>query len=127
MQLKFIKMAAAFCLFLIIIIVNSCENNSVVPANVPMDCDTTNLTYTNGMQILITINCGTMNTACHSSGTNRDFTTYSSLQKYVVGGQSSRFWQQIFILKKMPLYPELPLDLCASTQFKIWLLNGVPE
>jgi len=129
MQLKQIKILPGLILLVCIISIYSCKDNAVAPANLPQNCDTTNLTYTNTMQVLIEINCGTMNTSCHSPGTgsNRDFSTYASLQSSATGGQSSKFWQQIFIQKKMPLYPELPLDLCTSNQFKVWLLNGAPQ
>lgn len=121
------KLIVGSIVLLTVIFITACENNSVSPAILPSSCDTTDLTYTNTMQIVININCGTMNTGCHSSGTNHDFSTYASMQKYVTGGQDSRFWQQLFILKKMPLYPELALDICTSNQFKVWLLNGAPQ
>jgi hypothetical protein len=122
-----ITMLAGLILLGIIIEMYSCEQNTVTPASLPTGCDTTNLTYTNTMEVLINTNCGTMNANCHSFGTSHDFTTYASLQRYATGGQNSRMWKEIFVLQQMPLYPELPLDPCASNQFKAWLLNNAPQ
>lgn len=114
--------------FAIISGIYSCENNAVTPSVVPLDCDTTNLTYTNSMQTIININCGTLNNSCHSTeGSGHDLSNYAALKRYATGGENSRFWQEIVILKRMPLYPELPLDICTSYQFKAWLLNGAPQ
>jgi hypothetical protein len=123
-----IKMLAVVSFLAMIIGVNSCENSTVAPVlAIPPDCDTVNLTYTNGMQLNMDINCGTMNTGCHSSGSNHDLSSYAKLQRDATGGKTGRFWQEIFVQKKMPEYPELPLDDCASNQFRIWLLNGAPQ
>jgi len=122
-----IKMLTGLVLFVSIIGIYSCENNAVTPVNLPIDCDTTDLTYTNSMQFIIDLNCGTLNTGCHSSGSNRDLSTYAALQRDIAGGQKSRFWQEIFVEKKMPLYPELSLDVCTTNKFKVWLLNGAPQ
>jgi hypothetical protein len=127
MLLKHIKILSRLFVLVLLSAVYSCTDNTVSPAVLPLNCDTTDLSYTNSMQTIIDINCGSNNTGCHSAGTERDFSNYSSLKRYAIGGQTSRFWQEIFVLKKMPEFPGLPLDLCTSNQFKAWLLDGAPQ
>jgi hypothetical protein len=108
---------------------NSCTKNIAQPAPLPAGCDTTNLTYTNSMQVLVNINCGSYNSSCHSAGASDrgDFSNYASIQHYVAGGEGSIFWRYIFTEKRMPVAPELPLDPCASNKFRAWLLAGAPQ
>jgi len=117
-------MAVIFVFFLSI---NSCTKNTAQPLKVTGNCDTVNLTYTNGMQAVVDINCGSLNTSCHSAGGHGDFSNYASMQHYITGGESSIFWRYIFTEQRMPIAPELPLDACARAQFRIWLLAGAPQ
>jgi hypothetical protein len=128
-SLLLIKISIAVMLVFLIITVNSCEKNNALPAPVPTGCDTANLTYTNSMQLLININCGSYNTGCHAPGVSDhgDFSNYASLQRYATGGEQSFFYRYIFIQKKMPESPELPLDACTSAKFKAWILAGAPQ
>ena len=126
--LLFVKIPLGILLLVFIITINSCEKNTAQPAPVPTGCDTANLTYTNSMQMLINLNCGSYNTSCHSAGADHgDFSNYASLQHDASGGEQSLFYRYIFIQKKMPIPPELPLDACTSAKFKAWLLAGAPQ
>jgi hypothetical protein len=123
-----VKLLLDVILLVSIISICACEKKSSTPANLPLSCDTTKLTYNGKMQVIINSNCGTMNSSCHYPGKTRgDFSSYVTLKPDAIGGQNSMFWKYLFITKQMPLYPELQLDICASAQFKAWLLAGAPE
>ena len=80
------------------------------------------------MQQLINVNCGSFNTSCHAGISDHgDFSNYASMNRYVTGGEQSFFYRYIFIEKRMPIAPELPLDACTSAKFKAWLLAGAPQ
>ncbi|MGP8215977.1 MAG: hypothetical protein ACLQQ4_10470 [Bacteroidia bacterium] len=125
----YLKIIAGLIFLSFIVIINSCEKNVAQPASLPAGCDTANLTYTNAMQVIINSNCGSGNTSCHAPGISRrgDFSNYASLQYYASGGEKSLMWRYIFVQKKMPLMPELPLDACTSNKFRAWLLAGAPQ
>jgi hypothetical protein len=124
-----VKVLLGIIFLFFIITTNSCEKNISQPAAIPPGCDTANLTYTNSMQVIINVNCGSFNTSCHAPGiTGRgDFSNYASMQTYISGGETSLFWRYIFTQKKMPIPPELPLDACTSAKFKAWLQAGAPQ
>ena len=124
-----VRIVLGFIVFIGIVIINSCQSNVSQPAGVPSSCDTSGLTYTNSMQGLINLNCGPLNTSCHSpAASNRgDFSNYATMQHYVTGGDQSIFWKYIISSSRMPLPPELPLDVCTQAKFKAWLLAGAPQ
>ena len=124
-----LQILLGFALFTGIVCTNSCEKNISQPAPLPANCDTANLTYTNSMQVLVNVYCGSFNTSCHSAGVSErgDFSNYTTLQHYATGGEKSLFWRYIFVQKRMPLAPYLPLDACSSAKFKAWLLAGAPQ
>jgi hypothetical protein len=123
-----IKFLSGLILLVVIALMYSCEKNSSAPAAFPLGCDTVKLTYSGTMKVIINSNCGTMNSSCHYPGKTRgDFSTYTALKADATGGTNSMFWKYLFINKQMPLYPELPLDVCTSAQFKAWLLSGAPQ
>ena len=126
-----IKTGIGLLMIAAVLIINSCENKSVpVPSGVPAGCDTSDLTYSSGnnmMQPIINAHCATAN--CHVPGGTAptDYTTYSSLQTYATGGQSSLFWQYLFVNKTMPLSPQPSLDVCTQVKFKAWLNADAPQ
>jgi hypothetical protein len=123
-----IKLLFIVTVLLGILSIGSCEKNTAAPATLALSCDTVKLTYNGGMKVIINSNCGTMNSSCHYPGkTHGDFSTYATLIRDATGGTNSLFWKYLFITKQMPLYPELPLDVCTSAQFKAWLLAGAPQ
>jgi hypothetical protein len=124
-----LKVVLGYILLVFIITINSCEKNIAQPIPIPSGCDTNNLTYTNAIQIIININCGSMNTSCHAPGVSGrgDFSNYASLQHYATGGEKSLFYRYVYVQKKMPIAPELPLDACTSVQLKAWIMDGAPQ
>lgn len=126
------KIGVGITVVAMILAMNSCENKSVpLPSGVPTNCDTSNLTYNSTpaatMQTIINANCAIG--GCHVPGGTAptDYTSYASLRPYARGGQSSQFWNYLFINKTMPLAPQPPLDACTQAKFKEWLIVGAPQ
>ena len=124
-----IKVLIGFVLLAWVVIMNSCQNNVAQPAGLPSNCDTANLTYTNAMQNIINLNCGPLNTSCHSPAASHrgDFSTYATMQHYISGGEKSIIWKYVVSSQRMPIAPELPLDVCTTAKFRAWLLAGAPQ
>lgn len=127
-----VKVYMGIILMAMALFIYSCENKSIpLPSTaVPNNCDTVSLTYSSGsntMQAIINANCATGN--CHVPGGTAptDYTTYATMTRYITGGQSSSFWQYLFVNKTMPLSPQPPLDACTQAKFKAWLNAGAPQ
>ncbi len=85
------------------------------------DCNTTNLTYDNGIKTLIDKSCATA--GCHVAGTGRVMlTTYPEVKVIVDDG---RLEDRVLIKKNMP--PGIPLSECEMNQLQSWLNAGAPE
>jgi hypothetical protein len=108
----------------------SCKNEQVTPM-LAKNCDTVNLTYTNSMQAIISAQCGSSNSSCHSGGRNGsgyDYTTYSGIYSNY---QKGLLYSGLFgSLKNMPQTPQpgwSDSGACMLEKFKAWMNKGCPQ
>lgn len=85
-------------------------------------CDTTNVTWNNGIRDLIQLECST--SGCHVGGGlgNGVFDSYAAVKaKYDNGSLRER----VLVQKNMP--PDEPLSDCQLSRMEAWINNGAPE
>jgi len=120
MQIKFfIGAVFLMCIFFV-----SCEKNTATPEASSGNCNTTNITYNNTIQVIISYDCA-YTTSCHAAGSNYpDFTTYAGIKQYADNGQ---LYEQLFVSKRMPPSPQPLLDNCTLAQIQAWINTGTPQ
>jgi hypothetical protein len=102
----------------------SCEKNAATPQVVSGNCNTTNITYKNTMQSIISYDCA-YSKGCHAAGSiYPDFSTYAGLKYYADNGQ---LYEQLFISRRMPPSPQPLLDNCTLNQINAWINTGTPQ
>jgi len=120
-------------LLLAVIIINSCEDKTAVPAisNSLTNCDTARLTYSsdsNTMQAIINVQCGASNSSCHAphGASGYDYSTYAGIDANYTNGL---LYGSLFgSLPRMPLTPQPGWDpSCMLPKFKAWMNRGCPQ
>lgn len=110
--------------FIMCIIFVSCEKNTATPQALSGTCNTSNITYNNTIQAIVSYDCA-YSTSCHAAGSNYpDFTSYAGIKQYADNGQ---LYEQLFVSKRMPPSPQLMLDLCTLNQIQAWINTGAPQ
>jgi hypothetical protein len=127
-----------------VICINSCESKeALMPVSSgnggggsggskwPAGCDSTNLTYSGGIDSIINTQCAVAG-GCHlpKSGTAAaNFNSYAGVTAYTSGGASSMFYQRLEGKggALMPSSAQPGWDPCMKLRLEQWVINGAPQ
>src|SRR5215213_5807879 len=119
-------------LFAIVAFYSSCSKDATAPKYdfaVPVECDTSALTWHHGIEAMIRTNCSySPNTGCHFTGEgNYDFTSYEVVADRI---RSGRFTERILLSPDhaLSMPPQgYERDSCQFAKLISWINNGFPE
>ncbi len=125
----FLKTTSAF-LLLIMLIVSSCKNDSIVeipdPDPDPMGCDTTDVSFADVIVPILEQNCYN---GCHSGGNPTSgflLDSYDGVKAKVDEGRLYGAAAQLMGFVAMPLGKD-PIPDCEISQIKAWIDEGAQD
>ncbi len=122
-------MKQLFFIAISLLLISSCEyNNLEVMYPIEEICDTTDVSYSNSIQALLTANCGTTTTCHQASGSLSEIplVTYDDVMNVVATGQ---FLSSVTHDGNTALMPKggSKLNDCSINTIKAWINQGTKE